>query len=85
MYLDTEILGRLPKRSMSGRWDDPKTIDVSGLEQSDIRGRAHISGLMIPLLALAQSRCVLTDMRIDSVPPEVADVISMNILKNPYP
>lgn len=32
----------------------------------------HISGRVILLVAFAQSRCVLTDMRIDSVPPEVA-------------
>lgn len=38
---------------------------------------AYISGLVIPLVTRAQSRWVLTDIRIDSVPPEVAAEVSI--------
>lgn len=38
---------------------------------------AYISGLVILLATRAQSRWVLTDIRIDSVPPEVAAEISI--------
>lgn len=36
------------------------------------RDSTHISGLVIPFVFLAQSRWVLTDIKMDSVPPEVA-------------
>lgn len=37
----------------------------------------YISGEVMPLVALAQSRYVLTAMRMDSVPPEVATEVSL--------
>jgi len=40
-------------------------------------GVTYISGSVIPFVFLAQSRWVLTDIRIDSVPPEVAYMFSL--------
>lgn len=42
-----------------------KNVELGGHEVTDI------SGAVIPLTSRAQSRCVLQDSRMDSVPPEV--------------
>ena len=41
---------------------------------------SYISGSVIPLMALAQSRYVLTAMTIDSVPPEVVVPAPLGLL-----
>jgi hypothetical protein len=51
-------------------------VDGMTLGLALLINEAHISGAETPLTARAQSRWALQDMRIDSVPPEVAAVSS---------
>jgi hypothetical protein len=66
---DTEIFPSLIERGMCRYRDDPVMyirVCMRGSYQN-----AYISGSVMPFTSRAHSRCVLQDMRIDSVPPEV--------------
>lgn len=75
MKFDVEVFWCFPECCVGWRRDDPETfINWHFLAKEEA---AYISGLVIPLVTRAQSRWVLTDIRIDSVPPEVAAEVSI--------
>lgn len=78
VHLDVEVGGSFVKRGMGRNWYNPMQN-----EQKLNRIRAlstYISGSVMPFVALAQSRCVFTDMMIDSVPPEVVAPAPVGLL-----
>jgi hypothetical protein len=82
MKFDLQVCCALVERSVAGGWNNPKgTFYEVAVGRPELC--TDISGSLIPLVARAQSRYVLTAMMILSVPPEVivpAPVGLLNIL-----
>lgn len=72
-YFDAEVLTSLVKGSVGRCSNDPLHVVISTLPRRMKQRSTYISGSVIPLVANAQSRWVLHDMRMDSVPPEVVE------------
>ena len=85
VYLDTEISSTLVKRGVGRNRHNATNMYKHEKRLTMFAVVTYISGSVIPLVALAQSRCVFTDIMIDSVPPEVvapAPVGLLNILRH---
>ena len=82
MEFDIEVRRGFVKRSVSRRRDNPVSNQPAFFNVYARRNwsKAYISGSEIPFTARAQSRCVLTDMRMDSVPPDVVAPAPVGLL-----
>src|ERR1700730_1499506 len=81
MEFDLEVCSRFIERSMSRRGDNPESFQSAFSVWERRNGtKPYISGSEIPFTSRAQSRCVLTDMRMDSVPPDVVAPAPVGLL-----